>query len=66
LKTEHLEYWALTIKKTPRRQADFVYNLSPTYVFDLQTTSIWLTVRNSKSFAADDNNLIQDMLTLIY
>jgi outer membrane receptor protein involved in Fe transport len=48
-------------KKTPRRQADFVYNLSPTYVFGSSKQHLLgLTVLGtSKSFATDDNNLIQ-------
>lgn len=48
-------------KKTPKRQADFVYNLSPTYVFGSSKQHLLaLTVLGtSKSFATDDNNLIQ-------
>lgn len=47
--------------KTPKRQADFVYNLSPTYVFGSSKQHLLgLTVLGtSKSFASDDNNLIQ-------
>jgi outer membrane receptor protein involved in Fe transport len=47
--------------KTPRRQADFVYNLSPTYVFGSSKQHLLgLTVLGtSKSFAGDDNTLIQ-------
>lgn len=47
--------------KTPKRQADFVYNLSPTYVFGANKQNLLgLTVLGtSKSFATDDNNLIQ-------
>jgi outer membrane receptor protein involved in Fe transport len=47
--------------KTPKRQADFVYNLSPTYVFgSIKQHLLGLSILGtSKSFASDDNNLIQ-------
>ena len=47
--------------KTPRRQANFVYNLSPTYEFGSgKQHLLGLSVLGtSKSFAGDDNNLIQ-------
>lgn len=47
--------------KTPRRQADFVYNLSPTYEFGSSKQHlVGLSILGtSKSFAGDDNTLIQ-------
>lgn len=47
--------------KTPKRQANFVYNLSPTYEFGSSKQHLLgLTVLGtSKSYATDDNNLIQ-------
>ncbi len=47
--------------KTPKRQANFVYNLSPTYEFGSSKQNLLgLTVLGtSKSYATDDNNLIQ-------
>ena len=48
-------------KKTPKRQANFVYNLSPTYVFGSSKQHLLglAVLGTSKSFATDDNNLIQ-------
>lgn len=45
---------------TPRRQADFVYNLSPTYSFgNTKQHIIGLSVLGtSKSYAQDDNDLV--------
>ena len=47
--------------KTPKRQADFVYNLSPTYEFGSSKQHlVGLSILGtSKSFAGDDNTLIQ-------
>ncbi|MDG1713895.1 TonB-dependent receptor [Lacinutrix sp.] len=47
--------------KTPQRQADFVYNLSPRYVFgnDKQHVLGLAILGTSKSFAFDSNDLIQ-------
>ena len=47
--------------KTPRRQANFVYNLSPTYEFGTSKQHLLglSVLGTSKSFAGDDNNLIQ-------
>ncbi|WP_397364729.1 TonB-dependent receptor [Olleya sp. R77988] len=47
--------------KTPRRQADFLYNLSPSYVFgnDNQHLLGVTILGTSKSFATDANDLIQ-------
>ncbi len=47
--------------KTPRRQANFVYNVSPTYEFGTSKQHlVGLSVLGtSKSFAGDDNTLIQ-------
>ena len=47
--------------KTPKRQANFVYNLSPTYEFGSSKQHlVGLSILGtSKSFAGDDNTLIQ-------
>ena len=46
--------------KTPRRQADFVYNLSPTYNFGKTKQHVLglSILGTSKSFATDGNDLI--------
>ncbi|KAB1156774.1 TonB-dependent receptor [Flavobacterium luteum] len=47
--------------KTPQRQADFVYNLSPTYVFGKSKQHLvgLSALGTSKSYAFDDNKLVQ-------
>ena len=47
--------------KTPKRQADFVYNVSPTYVFGKSKQHLvgLSALGTSKSYAFDDNKLVQ-------
>ncbi|WP_281846139.1 TonB-dependent receptor [Olleya namhaensis] len=47
--------------KTPRRQADFLYNLAPSYVFGNSKQHLlgFTILGTSKSFATDANDLIQ-------
>lgn len=47
--------------KTPKRQADFVYNVSPTFVFGKSKQHLvgLSALGTSKSYAFDDNKLVQ-------